>query len=87
MDKQDDSAEPENRPQNRQRLHPAMESRKFKPGQTGNAGGRPEEKPITETYEKILRDPKNLALLEKIFCAGYSPRRRDPIQGKWLEPH
>ena len=42
----------------------------FKPGQSGNPGGRPKKKPITELYEQILRDPKNLALLEKIIVQG-----------------
>jgi hypothetical protein len=36
----------------------------FKPGQSGNPGGRPKKKPITELYERILADPKNIASIE-----------------------
>lgn len=28
----------------------------FKPGQSGNPGGRPKKKPITELYEELLGD-------------------------------
>lgn len=37
----------------------------FKPGQSGNPGGRPKKKPITEMYERILSDPENVAAIEK----------------------
>lgn len=37
----------------------------FKPGQSGNPGGRPKKRPITELYERILGDPKNIAAIEK----------------------
>jgi hypothetical protein len=37
----------------------------FKAGQSGNPGGRPKNKPITELYERILTDPKNMAAVEK----------------------
>ena len=55
----------ENTPRNKRRLTPKMEAMKWKPGQTGNAGGRPAKKPITEMYERILNDPANLALIEE----------------------
>ncbi|WP_433966450.1 DUF5681 domain-containing protein [Tunturiibacter gelidiferens] len=38
---------------------------RFKPGQSGNPGGRPATKPITEMYERILADPKNVAAIEQ----------------------
>lgn len=38
---------------------------RFKPGQSGNAGGRSKKKPLTELYERILADPKNIAAIEK----------------------
>ena len=36
----------------------------FRPGQSGNPGGRPKSRPITEIYESILSDPKNCAEIE-----------------------
>lgn len=30
----------------------------FKPGQSGNPGGRPKKKAVTEAYERIISDPK-----------------------------
>lgn len=46
----------ENTSRNRS-LPPGMEERKWKPGESGNPGGRPKKKPITELYEKMLSDP------------------------------
>jgi hypothetical protein len=54
----------ENTPPNKRKLTPQMEAAKWKPGQTGNPGGRPKKKPVTEMYERILSDPKNLAAIE-----------------------
>jgi hypothetical protein len=33
-------------------------------GKSGNPGGRPAKKPITELYERVLNDPKSLKELE-----------------------
>src|ERR1700733_7089379 len=61
---------PENTPPNKRKLTPEMESRKWKPGQSGNAGGRPKKKPITEMYERILNSPENIAAIEKATVAA-----------------
>ena len=45
-------------------LPPAMEERKWKPGESGNPSGRPKKKPITEMYERILSNPEHLAAIE-----------------------
>lgn len=46
-------------------LSESLEKNKWKPGQSGNPSGRPKKKPITEMYERILNDPKNIANIEK----------------------
>lgn len=55
----------ENTPINTSRLPPGMEERKWKPGESGNPGGRPKKKPITEMYERILNNPDHLAAIEE----------------------
>jgi hypothetical protein len=56
---------PENTPLNKPKLTPEMEAAQWKPGQSGNPGGRPKKKPITEMYERILSDPANLEAIEQ----------------------
>ena len=34
------------------------EATQFKPGKSGNPGGRPKKKPLTEALEKVYSDPK-----------------------------
>jgi hypothetical protein len=36
----------------------------FRPGQSGNPGGRPKKKPITEIYERILAQDRNCKDIE-----------------------
>ena len=43
---------------------PQLDPYKWQPGQSGNPGGRPKKKPITELYERILNDPANLDAIE-----------------------
>lgn len=37
----------------------------FLPGQSGNPGGKPKTKPITEIYERLLADGANVAAIEE----------------------
>ena len=53
---------PENKPKST--LTPEMVEAQWKPGQSGNPGGRPKKKPITELYEKMLADPVLLDAIE-----------------------
>lgn len=53
------SGQPENTQPNTRQLTPEMEARKWQPGQSGNPGGRPKRKPITEMFERILANEQN----------------------------
>jgi hypothetical protein len=50
-------------PENRCKTGPhapaaGSEATRWKPGQSGNPGGRPKKKPLTEALEKIYSDPE-----------------------------
>ena len=59
-------------PQNRsvKRLPPGMAAKMWKPGQSGNPGGRPKKKPLTEQLERILddcgRDPRQRTYAQRL---------------------
>lgn len=44
--------------------------RKFEPGVSGNAGGRPRKKPITEAYERALTDAEADKIARGIIAAA-----------------
>ena len=62
----------ENRSESSSRGAPQLDPWKFKPGQSGNPGGRPKKKPITDLYEQILRDPKNRAMVRRAVMRALS---------------
>ena len=58
-------------PENTRKKHaltPEMEERIWKPGVSGNPGGRPKKKPITDRYEALLEQalPDELRLALKL---------------------
>jgi hypothetical protein len=69
---------------------------KFKPGQSGNPGGRPSKKPLTDLYNRILSDPKNIAAIEaavtKVLLKGNMAmvlllrEIADRVEGKVMQP-
>jgi hypothetical protein len=87
---------PENKPKNKPKLTPKMIEMQWKPGQTGNAGGRPPKKPITEMYERIFSDPEAVALIEAAVRKSLSKGQMamvlqlremtDRVEGKVTQP-
>jgi hypothetical protein len=45
--------------------------RPFKPGQSGNPGGRPKKKPLTEAYGRILKRRVPADLVRKLGLKGH----------------
>lgn len=70
--------------------------RKWVPGQSGNPGGRPKKKPITEMYERILNNPEHLAAIEQATVNALKKGNMafvlqlrevtDRIEGKVMQP-
>ena len=68
----------------------------WKPGQSGNPGGRPKKKPITELYEQLLNDGATVkairAAILRNFKSGktaFVPLLReiaDRVEGKVTQP-
>lgn len=68
----------------------------FLPGQSGNPGGRPKKKAITELYEKLLEDPEFLgdveASIRKMVKSGRMvgqlqlKEMTDRLEGKVTQP-
>lgn len=59
----------------RRKLPEGMEPYKWQPGQSGNPGGRPKRKPISELYERILDNPENIELFEKAVIKAVASGR------------
>jgi hypothetical protein len=88
--------EAENKPANKQTLHPAMEERKWQPGQSGNPGGRPKKKPVTDLYEAILGDEEAMEQLKKAVLKALTKgnmamvlqlkEMTDRVEGKVTQP-
>lgn len=70
----------------------ALEAGKWKPGQSGNPGGRSKKKPITEIFEKIFEDKGNVekirdSIIETLLSRGIAKvllieKMADRIEGK-----
>jgi hypothetical protein len=90
------SETPENKPKSKQKLHPAMDAVKWKPGQSGNPGGRPKRKPVTELYEEMLSDPGLVADLRNAIAKAIRKgnmamvlqvrEMTDRVEGKVMQP-
>ena len=85
---------PENKPNST--LTPEMVEAQWKPGQSGNPGGRPKKKPITEMYERLMSDPDFVAATEIAVRKAVSKGQMamvlqiremtDRIEGKVTQP-
>lgn len=49
----------------REKLVGGITGKGFMPGKTGNPGGRPKKRAITDLYDEILRDPAAMDMLRK----------------------
>ncbi len=61
----------------------------FKPGLSGNPGGRPRKKPLTEAYEKLLNNPAHADAIAKAMVNAAKRRNvkaaielADRVEGK-----
>jgi Family of unknown function (DUF5681) len=83
-------ASTETQPQNRQNnrrgkreLHPAMIAHQFKPGQSGNPGGRPKSKPFSDELWRQLqalenpKSKKGQTMLQALIAAGIKRALKD----------
>lgn len=91
------SSEQENKQEKKKRSLPKeAQPYMWKPGQSGNPGGRPVKKPITELFERIMNDPALVAKFEESITrsimkggmAGvmYVKEAADRIEGKVTQP-
>lgn len=77
-------------------LHPALKANIWVKGQSGNPNGRPQKKPVTEMYERIFSNPKNIAAFEKSIVRALSKGQMamvlqlkemtDRVEGKVTQP-
>lgn len=85
-----------NTPEKKHELTPEMVEAQWKPGQSGNPSGRPKKKPITEMYERLLADPKNIEAIEAAVAKALSKGQMamvlqlkemtDRVEGKVSQP-
>jgi hypothetical protein len=54
-------AKTENSAENSKGGAPQLDPYKWQKGQSGNPGGRPKKKPVTDLYDEILNDPEEIA--------------------------
>lgn len=77
----------------KQRKRHDISAYQFKPGQSGNPGGRPKKLPITEALQEILADPEKarayvLAALKHAIKSGSASHFKeinDRVEGRVVE--
>lgn len=81
----------------KRKLPPALEANLWKPGQTGNPGGRPKKKPITEMFEQMLESEEDFEAIKSAMRSIFFQKSgiakvmlakdmADRIEGKVSQP-
>lgn len=86
----------ENNNKTTEKLLGGITGKGFLPGQSGNPGGRPPKKPITEMYERIMNDPEAIRKIEATVLKALTKgnmamvlqlkEMTDRVEGKVTQP-
>ena len=96
MSDQDNNAGENTKANTKRELPEALKANLWQPGQSGNPGGRPKKKPVTDLYEEILNDPEAMEALKSAVVKALTKgnmamvlqlkEMTDRVEGKVTQP-